>query len=39
VYIYENGELKKRFITLGAALGTRVQALSGLEEGQRVALP
>jgi multidrug efflux pump subunit AcrA (membrane-fusion protein) len=39
VYVYDDGRLQKRYVTLGATLGTAVQILTGLEEGQRVVLP
>jgi hypothetical protein len=38
VYVYEQGYLRKRYITLGASAGMEVEVLSGLTEGQRVVL-
>ena len=38
VYVYEDGRLAKRYVTVGAMLGTQVQILTGLEPGQMVVL-
>ena len=38
VYVVENGKLKKIEITVGATTDTDVEVVSGLEEGQTVAL-
>jgi hypothetical protein len=38
VYLYDNGKLHKRYISIGISLGTSVQVLFGLEEGQQVVM-
>jgi hypothetical protein len=39
VFVYENGNLLKRYVTLGVRFGDEVQILYGLEPGQKVMLP
>ena len=39
VFIYEGGNLLKRYVTLGVQFGNDVQILAGLEPGQKVMLP
>jgi hypothetical protein len=39
VQLYENGRTTKRYVIIGAVEGNTAQILSGLDEGQRVALP
>ncbi|MCL2499145.1 MAG: hypothetical protein FWE90_02290 [Defluviitaleaceae bacterium] len=39
VQLYENGHTTKRYVIIGAVEGSTAQILSGLDEGQKVALP
>jgi len=39
VMLYENGNVGKRYVTIGTQLDIRTQVLSGLEAGQLVVIP